>query len=432
MGFGELRAVTRAFSGPVDVLSYADPVRPQTWLRGDRGFAAVGQVLRIEASGTDRFANLDREWQKIASKAVIDDPVQIPGSGLIALGTTAFADHSGATSVLTVPRTVVHQHDDHWFLTEISFGGSRDAQLQRLADAHSPQAVRELLPEITPDGVWQGTDLDGNADTEASARYRVAVREAANRTNRGVLDKVVIARPVSATLTGENDLRVPLRRLAERYLNCWTFAIDGIIGATPETLIRLSNGQVSGLVLAGTAARSSNPEDDTAARDYVATHPHITEEHRYASESVIDAIRPLVTDLHTSSDPLVIALPNVWHRATRIAATPAPDNSSLALAAALHPTAAVAGTPTPAAVQAIAELEGQDRRRYAGAVGWIDANGDGEWAIALRSAELSRTGDHTVEVTAWVGGGIVAGADVDTEFEETVSKLQPMREAFRP
>lgn len=136
--------------------------------------------------------------------------------------------------------------------------------------------------------------------------------------------------------------------------------------------------------------------------------------------------------LEVSATPFALELPNVWHLATDLRAGLGEQSASLELAGALHPTAAVAGTPTRAAVAAIAELEPFDRGRYSGAVGWIDASGDGEWAIALRCAQVGPAQGGRRAVVASAGGGIVAGSDPEHELGETVSKFRPVTEAFAP
>jgi menaquinone-specific isochorismate synthase len=149
-------------------------------------------------------------------------------------------------------------------------------------------------------------------------------------------------------------------------------------------------------------------------------------------QSVVTALAPHVKELRTSEEPFALELPNVWHLATDLDAAPGDGGSSLELVEALHPTAAVAGTPTRSAVEAIARIEPFDRERYAGATGWIDAAGDGEWVIALRGAQLGSVLEGRRRVTAYAGGGIVAGSDPQHELRETVSKFRPIAEALAP
>ncbi|GAA2188891.1 chorismate-binding protein [Leucobacter alluvii] len=417
-----LRATTRPLEHAPDLISLADPNAPMIWSRGDRGCVGVGEVLRLSFSGPHRFTDAAAAWRRIAETAIVDDSVRMPGSGLIALGTFAFADASSAESVLIVPRLLVARHRGQAWITEIA---AVDADPAPLA-----------VPDAPASRAWEGVRFRDRAlatGGDSVASYLAGVREAGARIERGEFEKIVIARQLEGALPGASDLRVPLTRLAEHYLDCWTFAVDGLIGASPETLIRSTSGAVSARVLAGTRGRhSEDAARDARARDELLTSAKEQHEHAFAVQSVVTALSPHVRDLRTSEEPFPLQLPNVWHLATDLGAALGEQSSSIELVGALHPTAAVAGTPTATAVAAIAELEPFDRGRYSGAVGWIDADGDGEWVIALRCAQLgapdAQTGARAVVASA--GGGIVAGSDPDHELGETVSKFRPITEAF--
>ncbi|WP_434316356.1 isochorismate synthase [Leifsonia sp. P73] len=256
--------------------------------------------------------------------------------------------------------------------------------------------------------------------------YESAVATAVERIREHDLSKVVLARELSAHLPLESDVRRALVELALGYPDCWTFAVDGLVGSSPETLVRVHHGTVTARVLAGTMSRGRDAESDRASALALAGSPKDQDEHRFAVSSVLDALRPHSADLGASDEPFTLKLPNLWHLATDIAGTLSDGSSSLDLADALHPTAAVAGTPTPEALALIRELEPFDRGRYAGPVGWVGGDGDGEWAIALRCAQLDETGD----LTAYAGAGIVADSDPAREYAETTMKFRPIVEAF--
>lgn len=422
--------MTRPLADAPDLISFADPADPLVWVRGDRGCVGIGEVLRLTFTGPDRFARAAEHWREVAARAEIDDPVQLPGTGLVALGTFAFDDRSQAQSVLVIPRLLIARHRGAAWVTEVSLAG----ESAQLADQ---DLAASLLPAPTAAGPWHGTSFTPSAASLTS--YLDGVREATRRVDQGGLEKIVLARQVQGTIAPDADLRVPLDRLAERYLDCWTFAVDGLIGASPETLIRSTSGAVSARVLAGTRGRHAESEQrDDRARDELLTSAKEQHEHAFAVQSVVTALSPHVRDLRTSDEPFALRLPNVWHLATDLGATLGEDSSALELVGALHPTAAVAGTPTADAVAMIAELEPFDRGRYSGAVGWIDAAGDGEWVIALRCAQVdalakidgAAAAGSARLVTASAGGGIVEGSDPEHELGETVSKLRPITEAF--
>jgi menaquinone-specific isochorismate synthase len=248
----------------------------------------------------------------------------------------------------------------------------------------------------------------------------------------------VLARDVVATTEHAVDPRWLLSRLAGTYDACWTFSVAGMVGATPELLVRSEKGLVTSRVLAGTIRREPGMSDDDALLHaaQLARSSKDLEEHEYAVRSVARALEHYCTSMNVPDAPFVLHLPNVMHLASDV--TGVLDRSglynggrppsSLALAAALHPSAAVCGTPTVAARELIREIEGMDRSRYAGPVGWVGAGGDGEWGIALRSAELSEADPRHVRLFA--GCGIVAASDPAAELAESEAKLQPMQWAL--
>lgn len=415
----QLFAVTRPLAElPEDLLAHADPHEPLAWVRGDRGCVGVGEVMRIRFRGPNRFAEASRAWRQIAEAAAVDDPVNIPGSGLICFATFSFADGSAGSgeSVLIVPRLLVARHRGRAWVTEIS-----EAPIEHDPAAPAPRAR----------GAWSGTSLPISAIDDD---YRSGVIEANRRIGLGAaIEKIVLARRVRGQIRADDDLRIPLARLAERYDDCWTYAVDGMIGSSPETLVRQTDGAISARVLAGTRGRQKNdPAADARARDELLMSSKEQHEHAFAVQSVVTALAPHVTNLRTSEEPFALQLPNVWHLATDVGAIPGDDKNSLELTEALHPTAAVAGTPTALAVEAIEQLEPFDRGRYAGPIGWMDADGEGEWVIALRCAAVGAQENGTRSLTAYAGGGIVAGSDPDNEFRETVSKFAPIADAFSP
>ena len=289
--------------------------------------------------------------------------------------------------------------------------------------AQAPAGRRAANPELAePTGLsWQEGSLDG-------ARWEQAVAEAVAAIKAGGLRKVVLARDIFATAAEPIDARVLLRRLAARYPDCFTFACDGMIGATPELLVSRDGQEVSALVLGGTLPRGADPAQDEALGAELLASAKNNEEHAYAVDSIREALQPLCETLEVEARPALLKFPNLQHLGTRVRGTLAgggTPKSALALAAAVHPPAAVCGTPTGAALELIRELEQMDRERYAGPVGWMDAEGNGEWGIAIRCAQLS---GRTARLFA--GCGIVAGSEPAAELAETLVKLQPMRGAL--
>ncbi|WP_432476408.1 isochorismate synthase [Nocardioides sp. GXQ0305] len=383
-----------------------------TWLRRSEGLVGWGVAARLHARGPDRFDDADLWWRETSARAVVRDDVREPGTGLVAFGSFGFADDPG-DSVLTVPEVVVGHRGGHTWLTTASRGGLD------LLDRRA--AITPTEPPRAPGEVLFG---DGALNGE---QWMAVVADAVERINAGELEKVVLARDLVASPVEPLDVRWPLRRLTEGYPTCWTFHVDGLFGATPELLVRRERGLVTSRVLAGTIRRTGDDDRDLTLAATLARSSKDLEEHEYAVRSVADSLDPHCSSMNVPEAPFVLHLPNVMHLATDLAGVvhDAATVSSLQLAAALHPSAAVGGTPTDTARELISEVEGMDRGRYAGPVGWIDAGGDGEWGIALRSAELR--GDT---VRLFAGCGIVADSDPEAELAESQAKFVPVRDAL--
>jgi isochorismate synthase len=261
--------------------------------------------------------------------------------------------------------------------------------------------------------------------------YEAAVRDSVDRIRRGVLRKVVLARTIEVTAERELDARLLARRLRAVDPDAYTFAAptdEGVlVGASPELLVSRQGLEVRSNPLAGSAPRAGDPEEDRANADALVGSAKDREEHAIVVEAVADTLRPLCAQLTFDPEPILRETPNIWHLSTRfrgVLREPAP--SALDLVDELHPTPAVAGAPRDAALDTIAELEPFDRGRYAGPVGWVDGDGDGEWAIALRCAELR--GHRAI---LYAGAGIVADSDPARELEETERKFRSFLDALR-
>ena len=426
---------TREFDLADDLLAYADPVDPRAWLRRGDGIVAVGSetaaVVRIASGAEPRTTALSRAWDGIRSSAHIDDAVRLPGTGLVAFAALVFDEVSAADSVLIVPRTVIGRHGGRTWITRIVDAGSGGASGGDADDAQADHGFIDGVPAPTALGPhWAGT-LGPGAQTAQG--YQASVRRALAAIADARYGKVVLARDLVGTVPAGSDLRRLVRALSTEYPDTWAFAVDGLIGASPETLVTAQDGVVTARVLAGTAARGADAVTDARAAASLADSPKDNDEHAFAVRSVVASLAPHTTALDAEGGPFILELPNLFHLATDVRARLSDGASALDLAAALHPTAAVAGTPTDAAILAIRELEPFDRGRYAGPVGWIDGHGNGEWAIALRCAQFDVTGSESgqpIPLTAYAGAGIVAGSDPEAELLETRVKFRPIVDAL--
>ncbi len=394
--------------GEADLLDLLPTHDPVCWMRGGSGLVGWGRAAEIRTSGATRFADADKWWAETTARAVVRNEVGEPGSGLVAFGSFAFADEPGE-SVLIVPEVVVGRRGESTWVTTV---GAGPGPAPTLTVASPPEAPREV---VFTDGALNGE------------QWMSVVADAVARIGNGDLEKVVLARDLLATATAPIDVRWPLERLSADYPSCWTFHVDGMVGATPEMLVRRERGLVTSRVLAGTIRRTGDDAHDLALAATLARSSKDLEEHEYAVRSVAEALEPHCSSMNVPEAPFVLHLPNVMHLATDVAGVvhDAETVSSLELASALHPSAAVGGTPTEVATAMIAELEGMDRARYAGPVGWMDACGDGEWGLALRSAAVTGS-----TVRLFAGCGIVGNSDPEAELAEAQAKFVPVRDAL--
>lgn len=384
-----LVARTRAIDPPRALLDHLGP-DGFAWLHDEAGIVTAGVAGRAPAA----------EAASVLDAIPHDDDVGLPGTGALAVGALPF--RGTATGSLVIPARVVGMSPD---------GTAWRTEIASVDDRPSPVCAAPTRFEVQ---TRQGRD-----------RWRAALETALAEIDADRLAKIVLAREVTIDADVPFDARSALAHLAASSSGCFVYGALSdpaqLVGASPELLVLRTGHQIWSQPLAGTAPREQAAELLASAKD--------DREHRYVVEAVVDTLRPVCEELRAAPEPEAVMFPAVVHLATEVTGRlrdPAP--SALALALALHPTPAVGGTPRKRAVELIERLEGFDRGCYAGPVGWVDARGDGEWAVALRGAELEGTRARLV-----AGVGVVAGSDPDTEWAETEVKLEPMlRTLVRP
>ena len=387
----------------LDLLPDSNPV---AWLRAGEGLVGWGVFATTTVSGPERFADARKWWLKQLESFAITNSVHGNGTGPVLFASFSFS--SDEESVLIIPQVIVGKKGDKSWITWV---GS------------SPQpALNVSAPNLIHNSItW---DSDEHADDAWKSRVSTAV----DRIQSGKLDKVVLARDFTGHSDQDIEPRTILKKLAAEYPSTWNFSVAGLVGATPELLLRLSRKMVTSRVLAGTISKTGNDERDLALAASLARSSKDLEEHLYAVQSVADALEPFCTSTNVPDAPYVLHLANVMHLATDVTGAIAEKLAhvdAFTILEQLHPSAAVCGTPREQAGQLITEIESMSRGRYAGPVGWIDAAGDGELGIALRCGQID--GDS---IRIFAGCGIVAGSDSDKELAESVAKLVPMRSAL--
>ena len=383
------------------------------WVHGpatnQHGIVGWDEIARITISGPERFSRAQRWWSQQCAISEGDNP--------IAFASFAF-DKQPGTSVVVIPKVSVKRDELGTTLTITSDSPVTDLDI-------SEWIAKVSRPHVLSRGLNQVTWLDGSRPV---AQWQAAVDVAVSRINLGELDKVVLARDIVAQLDEPLHIGSLLLRLNEAFPECWTFCVDGLVGATPELLIRRDGEHVTSRVLAGTMRRSRDSDRDGQLAAELLGSDKDQEEHVYAVESVAAALATHCTDLKVPAQPFILRLANVQHLATDVTGELVDAAPALALAASLHPTAAVCGTPTERATQVIRELEGMDRGRYSAPVGWLAANGDGEFGIALRCALIENA--ERTKLRLFAGCGIVAGSTGESEVAESQAKFGAMKAAL--
>ena len=378
------------------------------WVRSGDGLVGFGEYKKFEVKGENRFKEAKAWWEERVSEFKIQNNVHGSGTGPILF--SSFSFDANQSSILVIPEIIIGQKNGKSWITWI--GETKQPNLEKITTA-------PISGEIT----WQAGSISEQA-------WQSQVSSAISAIKSNVLEKVVLARDITATSKSEISIRSLLQRLEIEYPSTWIFLVDGLIGATPELLVRLSKSLVTSRVLAGTIRKTGNEDRDLTLAASLAKSSKDLEEHEYAVRSVADALAPFCSSTNVPEAPFVLHLSNVMHLATDVTGVlndSAKQSDIFTLIAQLHPSAAVCGTPATEAKKLINELEQMNRERYAGPVGWIDANNDGEIAIALRCGQLS---DDRKTIRLFAGCGIVAGSDPANEFAESQAKLMPMRTAL--
>lgn len=502
VGLGRLLTLSAPPAEPVSTPSAESVSTPSAEPAVSTHFAQTGPSPSADTpchNPPRRIEQLRQAWRHEVGQASWVDQVRRPGSGPLALGAITFSATSQASSVLVVPQVLVGRDRQGWWLTrfelspaltaprgevfrgqpytpQLSFvravaeNAAENAGLADILDfvcacaqgqaasatktspagakSHTSAATSVSSPAVvgqtSPAAVESTKTSPSGTLSDAQWTRAVELATQALKQNRAI--KVVLAR--DSYLSSPLTLGATLEHLATRFATTWTFSVDGMIGASPEMLLQLREREVFSRVLAGTARRRANMDQSELEQlaDWLRGSPKNSREHQLAAASAVKALTPITEQLRVS-EPFALTLPNVIHLATDIYGQVAGDTGALALVEALHPTAAVCGTPTAAAAQLIGELEGMDRERYAGPVGWVDWRGEGQWCIALRSGQvLSPTaqpagtqgdpagypmGNQPVgSVRIFAGAGIMPDSVAADELAETNAKMAPMRAAL--
>ncbi len=430
----ELRVRVRAFdAASADLLGLAPkPSGLLTWLGEQQQVVGWGEAARVEVQGDHAIREASTQWKALVAAAHVtnESPYEWANRAPFALGSFGFA--ADTPGFLITPAVALVRRGNETVVVTTTASGS-DSLSSPEASCGFPNPTSShgsnsgtshssdpgpVLPHTSPVPVSGPGAMLTKPGRMTQSQWRTAVSALIASLNEGAASKVVLARDIVVSSDSPIDERFLASRLRRLYPSTWVFAVDGLIGATPEMLAALDSGIVTSRVLAGTAA----PSDGA---DLLSSMKNRTE-HHFAVESVARALAPLAESLDVPPEPFLLQLPNVVHLATEVTAH-VPDSNVLDIVGALHPTAAVCGTPTKLAFNLLERLEGTERGRYTGPVGWVDGTGAGEFGIALRCGQLS---PDRRDIRVFAGGGIMPDSIPGVELAETHAKMRPILDAL--
>jgi salicylate biosynthesis isochorismate synthase/menaquinone-specific isochorismate synthase len=403
--------------------------------RGGAALAGLGEAIRIEDSGPDRFATVADRWRSLAAKAVADSPGEREGGGPIAVGGFAFAPDGGASPAwhgfepasLVVPEVT---------LTREQHGGKRRVRITLAALVQPDDTAEELLGSLgrrleeLSDAPLPLLDPAPTGRFQVSSgmppeHFEAAVAHATETIRAGALQKIVLAREVQVHAPSDYDPAAVFGVLRDAFPSCFVFCIGRgdatLVAASPELLVRREGQRVSTIALAGSTRRSADPAVDAHLGEQLMRDESYREEHAIVARRIERTLNRYAIWVATPPEPTLVQMANIQHLATPIRAQLAAPVEAIELAGLMHPTPAVGGEPSVEALGLIPALEGLDRGWYSGPVGWTDAAGDGEFCVALRCALLRGN-----VARCYAGNGIVRGSKPAAELAETEVKLQAL------
>ncbi|MSW84841.1 MAG: isochorismate synthase [Actinobacteria bacterium] len=431
-----LVAVTVALDASVDPTAVAVASRRagEPWFvmeqpdRRGSALAALGCVIALDAEGPGRFRDIAARWRALTAEALVDDDSGPRGSGPVAVGGFAFAPDGGEAphwrgfpaGSLHVPEVALARRDGEVAMTLHALVRGDDdprAVLERLC-ARADELHDGALPLLDP----SPTERTRVVSAMPPEHYEAAVARAIELIRAGDLDKIVLAREVQAHAAAAHDAAAVLGVLREAFRECHVFAVGRgdatLLAASPELLVRREGLRAGTLALAGSARRSADPAVDDHLGEQLLRSAKDREEHAIVTRRIVAALQPRSVWVTPADEPVLARIANIQHLATPIRAQLREPVSVIELAGLLHPTPAVGGEPLAVAAPLIPALEGLDRGWYAGPVGWVDAQEDGEFCVALRSALL----DGPV-ARCYAGVGVVRDSAPAAELAETELKL---------
>lgn len=401
------------------------------WSNSDRNFMLFGFGTVEEIVATDdRFEQLEQEWAQLVDGALVYNPYEEQGTGLTALGGMSFDPlrtrselwENFPMSQLTVPKYLIVYEAEQYYLTINRYVGVDDdintvieqidetKQMMRYTSSDQSAAKQKINEQIEKDPIG----------------WKKSVKKAVESIQADEAQKIVLARELRLKLNNRVQVGSLVEKLMDTQEQSYIFAYeqgdDCFVGASPERLVQVQGNELLSTCLAGTAPRGENElEDEQIANDELIDNAKNREEHEHVVQMIHSSITPFCHGINIPENPVILTLRNLQHLYTPVTATLNDGVSVFNLIEVLHPTPALGGVPTDKALQFIREEEQFDRGWYGAPIGWLDANGNSEFAVAIRSGLAQKD-----EMSLFAGCGVMADSDPEQEYEETAVKFLPL------
>ncbi|MFD1333978.1 isochorismate synthase MenF [Oceanobacillus iheyensis] len=393
----------------------------------DLTILGAGQATTIQAKG-ERFQSIENQWNELLRKAVIHNPFEKQGTGIVGLGGFAFDPKKESTPLwcnfpdgqLTIPEIMVTRIENQFYLTFNMYLRTDDHGFQLMEE------YQEMESYLLEESSFFKKDVNMIEKKEVDPKqWMQTIQKATEEMKTSSTNKIVLAREVRLRFDERADIPSIIRKLIETQSNSYIFAyeIDGdcFVGATPERLVKVEGNQLFSTCLAGTAPRGKTTKEDQKIAEELYRDPKNRKEHDYVVQMIRKAVERYCTDVDIPSEPQVYMYKTLQHLYTPVTAKLMNSHSIFSIIEELHPTPALGGTPRKESMAFIRDNERLDRGWYGAPIGWLDSNNNGEFAVAIRSAMIQGT-----EASLFAGCGIVADSDPVSEYEETNIKLMPM------
>jgi isochorismate synthase len=393
--------------------------------------AGLGIAAQISTDGGNRFAELGTSALELFQQIIcVNEADSTPRPILLSGGSFFDTMERGGwdsfpSAALILPRyALIRIGADYFISVNQLSGGAKRNSVRLEAESFIARLESTAIPSPSmPDEL--------SVSETSQAEWQSAIRRSVKMIQQGKIKKVVLARPAQATGNRAMDIPAMLEKIGESCPACFRFLFEflpavAFAGATPERLVSVAGAKFKTAAIAGSIRRGDFAAEDEMLGQQLLSSAKDQSEHTFVLDQIREKMTPLTESLTIESAPKILRLPNIQHLRTKITGALKPGHSILNIVAALHPTPAVGGTPTTAALQVIRELEGFERGWYAAPVGWVNADGDGDFVVAIRSGLFREN-----SATLYGGAGIVANSDPQKEWDETALKMRFLLNAMQ-